>query len=149
MNVSKWMLGLVLAALAPAAVQAQAALLEFDQAWIRAAPPATPVMAGYVSIRNPGLTEVSVASVESETFATTELHEMRMVGQVMRMRPLRSLPVEPEMVVKLEPGGLHLMLMQPVRELAVGDRVEVTFVLADGRRQPVVFDVLADAPLAP
>jgi copper(I)-binding protein len=142
MNVSKWMLGLVLAALAPAAVQAQAALLEFDQAWIRAAPPATPVMAGYVSIRNPGLTEVSVASVESETFATTELHEMRMVGQVMRMRPLRSLPVEPEMVVKLEPGGLHLMLMQPVRELAVGDRVEVTFVLADGRRQPVVFDVL-------
>lgn len=149
MNVSKWMLGLVLGALAPVAVQAQGALLAFEQAWIRAAPPASPVMAGYVSIRNPGRTEVSVASVESDAFASAELHEMRMVGQVMRMRPLRLLPIEPETLVKLEPGGLHLMLMQPSRELAAGDRVELTFVLGDGRRQVVLFDVLADAPLAP
>jgi copper(I)-binding protein len=131
----------------PVAVQAQQGnALQFAHAWIRTAPPASPVMAGYLQIRNPTALEMKIESVASDAFGSAELHEMREVNGVMRMRALRDLRLLPDSEVSLAPGGMHLMLMQPVRELSAGDMVAVTFVLANGGRQDVEFEVRADAP---
>jgi copper(I)-binding protein len=62
------------------------------------------------------------------------------------MRSLDELRVGAGESVALAPGGLHLMLMRPKRTLRAGDAAEVEFVLKDGSRQRVSFEVKADAP---
>lgn len=134
---------LLLALLAPAFVQAEGDTLVFTDAWIREAPPASPVMAGYVSIANTGNGEVLIDDVESKQFGGADIHEMRESRGVMRMRPVRQLQLEPGQVVKLEPGGLHLMLFQPAAPLKPGERATLEFVLSDGTRRAVEFEVRA------
>lgn len=131
----------------PAAVQAAAthATLQFEQAWIRSAPAASPVMAGYVRIVNPTGSTIRIASVRSPQFARVEAHAMREVEGVMRMRPL-SLEVAAGDTLELAPGGNHLMLMQPRAPLADGARATLEFELEDGRRSTVEFEVRSAAP---
>ena len=55
-----WLLLWSLAVL-PAGVQAdEKAPVEFRDAWIRAAPPSSPVLAGYVAVVNPGKREITI-----------------------------------------------------------------------------------------
>ena len=51
--------------------------------------------------------------------------------------------VAPGATVALAPGGKHLMLMHPRGEVGAGAKVEVVFLLADGRRVTTYFDVVA------
>ena len=135
-------LPLLLAALfASATVQADDEALRFADAWIREAPPASPVMAGYVAIENTGKTEVLIEDVESKSFSSGEIHEMREISGMMRMRPVPQLRIEPDQVVKLQPGGLHLMLFQPTVPLKSGDKATLEFLLSDGTRRAVEFEV--------
>jgi periplasmic copper chaperone A len=130
----------------PAAVQAAAAgSLEFQRAWIRSAPAASPVMAGYVRILNPGTHAVKIVAMSSPQFARVEAHAMRDVGGVMRMRPL-ALELPAGAALELAPGGDHLMLMQPRTPLAPGARAQLQFELDDGGRAVVEFEVRAAAP---
>jgi periplasmic copper chaperone A len=132
----------------PATVQAAAtatAGLEFEQAWIRSAPAASPVMAGYVRIVNPGTRTVRIVAMRSPQFARVEAHTMREVDGVMRMRPL-VLELSPGETLELAPGGHHLMLMQPAATLAEGTRATLEFTLDDGRRRAVEFEVRAATP---
>lgn len=138
---------LILLLMLPAAVQAAAstAALQFEQAWIRSAPPASPVMAGYVRIVNPGQHAVRIAAVRSPQFERVEAHAMREVDGVMRMRPL-VLQVDGGSTLELAPGGNHFMLMQPKAPLAKGARATLEFELDDGRRLAVEFAVRDAAP---
>lgn len=140
-------LGLLLALLLPAGVQAgdAAAPLGVEQAWIRTAPPASPVMAGYATLRNADAQPLRLARLRSTAFGKVELHEMREIDGVMRMRPLQ-LSLAPGESIALAPGGAHLMLMQPTAPLAAGARVTLEFCFEDGRVQPVEFVVRAAAP---
>lgn len=141
MTAKRWLPLLFLSAFAPAFVQAEDDPLHFEGAWIREAPPASPVMAGYVVITNGGKGEVLIDDVESESFGGGEIHEMREISGVMRMRPVPQLRIEPDQTVKLEPGGLHLMLFQPIAPLKAGDKATLEFVFADGTRRAVEFEV--------
>lgn len=141
MTAKRWLPLLLLSAIAPASVQAEDDPLRFEGAWIREAPPASPVMAGYVAITNGGKGEVLIDDVESTQFGGGEIHEMREINGVMRMRPVLQLRVEPDQTVKLEPGGLHVMLFRPTAPLKAGDRATLEFVLSDGTRRAVEFEV--------
>lgn len=134
---------LLLALCAPALVQAEDDPLRFENAWIREAPPASPVMAGYVTITNGGKGEVLIDDVESRQFGGGEIHEMREINGMMRMRPVPQVRLEPDQTVELKPGGLHVMLFQPVAALKPGDRATLEFVLSDGTRRAVEFEVRA------
>jgi copper(I)-binding protein len=138
---------LLLALVLPAAVQASSSSpqLHAEQAWIRSAPPASPVMAGYATLRNDGGQPLRLEALRSTAFGRVELHEMREVEGVMRMRPL-ALELAPGASLRLAPGGAHLMLMQPAAPLAEGARIEVEFCFEGGAVQPVEFEVRATAP---
>lgn len=102
--------------------------------WIREAPPAAPVRAGYLSLHNAGDADVTVLGARSESFGAIEIHEM-VAGDddTMRMRPVPQLVLPAGEKVVLEPGGLHLMLFRPARALARGERAPLVLILADGR----------------
>jgi copper(I)-binding protein len=139
-------LALLLSAIAPAWVQAgEPPPLQVERAWIRTAPPNAPVMAGYAWLRNASDAPLELAALRSPAFGAVELHEMRDVDGVMRMRPLR-LKLAPDERTELAPGGTHLMLMRPTAPLAAGARVTIEFCFGDGTVQPVEFEVRADRP---
>jgi copper(I)-binding protein len=48
------------------------------------------------------------------------------------MRPLEPLTIAPGASVRLEPGGLHVMLEALAHPLAVGEQVPLTLLIADG-----------------
>lgn len=131
-----------------ASVQADDAApsLTASAAWIRTPPPGGPVMAGYVTLANEGKRELRFARVESAAFGAIEIHEMRELHGLMRMRPVPEIVVQPGDTVKLEPGGLHLMLFRPSVALAEGAKVELTLMFDAGGSQTIEFEVRDEAP---
>lgn len=115
-------------------------------AWLRMPPMAMPMLAGFARIENPCKAPVVVASAKSSAFADVSLHESKVVDGVSRMRAVPTLTVPARGSVELKPGGLHLMLMQPVTMPKAGDRVPVTVKLSDGRELKALFDVRSAKP---
>lgn len=127
-------------AAAPAAGQPVGCLPKVEAAWIRMPPAGLPMMAGYARISNPCKGPLTIVGAHSAAFAETSLHETRVEGGVSRMRATPALRLAPGGSAVLEPGGFHLMLMQPVKPLHAGERVVVEFALQDGRRFAVPFE---------
>lgn len=107
--------------------------------WIRAAPPNATVMAGYLTIVNDMGTAVAIRSARSTDFAKVEVHETVMRDGRVHMQHRPELPIAAHSSVKLEPNGMHLMLVEPKRRLALGASVAVVFTLADGKE--VTFNI--------
>ena len=94
--------------------------------WIRAAPPGAMVNAGYMTLRNTGQSDIIIDKVTSPEFAMIEMHRTVVQNGLARMLPQDRLVVPAGGELKLRPGGLHLMMMQPKRELREGDAVKLT-----------------------
>ncbi len=100
--------------------------------WIPAAPPAAPMLAGYMTLVNDGSAPVSIASARAEGFGRVELHRSFHEDGMARMRRVDRLVIEPGEGVTLERGGLHLMLMQARTPLPPGRTVRIEFLDAHG-----------------
>lgn len=142
MNVMRLLMGLALLVAASAAVGAEPCVPTIEDAWVRAAPPGTTTLAGYLVVRNDCDVAVAVTGVESADFAMPMIHRSVVEDGVAKMRPAGDLTVPAGGELRFAPGGLHLMLMQPKRPLAEGDAARIALVLADGRRLAADFPVL-------
>jgi copper(I)-binding protein len=147
MNASRLLLGLLLAGHASAAVVAeQTCAPVIGQGWVRAAPPGASTLAGYLVLSNACGRDVVVTDVESLDFGAPMIHRSEVVDGVSRMRPAGELSLPAGGELRFEPGGLHLMLMRPLRPLAQGDVVRLRLVLADGRRLYAELPIRRDPP---
>jgi hypothetical protein len=109
--------------------------LEIHDAWIKNLPPAVPVRAGYMTIRNAQANAVSIIAIRSDAFASVEIHRTIAEDGMMRMEPVPTLVIEPDSSVQLLPGGLHLMMMNPTEPTRPGDVLEIVIELDDGSAQ--------------
>ena len=100
--------------------------LSVIEPWIRAAPPGAMVNAGYMTLRNTGQSDIIIDKVTSPEFVMIEMHRTVVQNGLTRMLPQERLVVPAGGELKLHPGGLHLMMMQPKRELGAGDAVELS-----------------------
>ncbi len=121
-------------AAAPAPASPAAAEPIISDAWVRSVPPAARMTAGYLSVYNPGPGAIVIIGVESPLFGSIELHGTVTVDGVARMRHQETVEVPAGEVVRFEPGGLHLMLMQPVDAIPASGTIDLSLVLEDGRR---------------
>lgn len=96
-------------------------------------PPGTDMTAAYGRFTNTGAETIEIASFESDSFATVSLHQTTIEGGTSRMNPVKTWSIEPGATAVLEPGGMHLMLMQATREIVPGSMVELSFILTSGR----------------
>ncbi|MBA1155233.1 DUF1775 domain-containing protein [Microvirga mediterraneensis] len=114
-------------ATAPQAVKA--GTLSLEQAWSRATPGGAKVGGGYVSITNTGAAPDRLIGGSFPLASKVEVHEMRLDGDVMRMKPVEGgLEIKPGATVELKPGGLHLMFMDLKEPLKEGQTVKGTLV---------------------
>lgn len=89
--------------------------------------------AGFGRIDNACAQPVTIVEVKSVSYGDVELHESRNVEGVNRMRQLKELRIAPKGAAVLKPGGMHLMLMNPVKPVKPGTRIAIVFTLSDGR----------------
>ena len=120
--------------------------LEVEDAWIREAPPGATMLAGYATLKNRGDARLLVLLVESDAFEEGSMHETVLEGGVSKMRELERIEIEPGAQVRLEPGGKHLMLMQPRHAIVAGSSIGITFVMADNTRVEAPFVVRGIGP---
>jgi hypothetical protein len=125
-------LTVLLLLIVPSLVRADATLT-VSEPWIREAPPTARVMAGYMTMVNAGNTAVTVTSISSPDFEDAEIHRTVVEEGVARMLPVRQLEIPANSPLKLEPGGLHLMLFDPQRPLPEGETVTLIIHHSSGR----------------
>ena len=108
--------------------------LRFDEARVRPAAfsgtadrPAN--SAAYVVIRNLGEASDRMIGAAFEGAGRVEVHETRIDDDgLAMMQPVESLVIPAGEEVRLEPGGLHVMLMGLERSLVSGEEVELTLI---------------------
>jgi periplasmic copper chaperone A len=121
----------ILALLLPlmAAAAAAPARIQVEDVWARATPPGATVGAVYMTLRNQGAAD-RLLRLTSPIAARVELHESRSEGGMMRMRRLPFVDVPAGGVLRAEPAGLHVMLLQLTAPLRAGDEFPLTLVFA-------------------
>lgn len=112
-----------------------------SEPWIREAPPGAPALAGYMRVENRGSAASALSGARSEAFGMVMIHQSVHEGGMARMVHADRIDLPPGEAVSFEPGGYHLMLMSPMREVKRGDRIEIVLEFSDGGMRPVVFDV--------
>lgn len=119
-------------ALAAAAVSAQVAV---SDAWVRGTVAGQNATGAFMQLRSADGTVLVGAA--SPVAGTAEIHEMRMDGAVMRMRPVPNVDLPAGRTVELKPGGYHVMLMDLKAPLKKGDTVPIRLKLQgrDGKLQ--------------
>ena len=157
---------------APAAAPASASdELVVEDVWSRMSSMRSGVAAVYLAVQNPtGTGDVLIgARVPADTAGRVEIHETYLVegeaqgdhggmpqgdgphgrdeddvgAPMMAMRQIDSIEVPAGGSATLEPGGLHLMLMELVDDLAPGDTYELTLEFERSAPVTVVVEVRA------
>ncbi|UYB51225.1 copper chaperone PCu(A)C [Xanthomonas sp. AM6] len=120
---------------APAAARKDGCVPQWREGWVRLPPNGAmmPMAAGFGRLHNPCAQALAVVSARSPAFGEVSVHQSTQVDGVSKMRELERLPLAAGADAVLQPGGLHLMLMQPAQPLREGASVPITFVLEDGR----------------
>jgi len=109
-----------------------ASSMDVTGGWIREAPPTSRVLAAYMRISNLTEADLTVTGITSPDFESAELHRTVVEEGVARMLPVPELTIPAAGSVLLEPGGLHLMLFNPVRPLQQGNSVTLVLHRTDG-----------------
>ncbi len=129
--------GLLLAvSLSAACVWAQtstppAAPVKVDAAWARATVQGQQGTGAFMNLTATQATRL--VSISTPVAGVAELHEMKMEGDVMKMRALPGLDLPAGKTVQLKPGSYHLMLMDLKRPLAKDSSVPLTLRFVDAK----------------
>jgi periplasmic copper chaperone A len=108
-----------------------AAPVDVQGAWARPTVPGQDTSGAYMTLvaREP----LTLVGAETPAAGVVEIHEMKMQGDVMKMRAADALPLAPGKPLKLAPGGFHLMLMDLKAPFKPGSRIMVTLRFRDAK----------------
>lgn len=126
----------------------EAAHVQVEGAWVRATVPGQQGTGAFMRLT--ARESLELVGVRSPVAEVAEVHEMKMDGDVMRMRAISALPLPAGQTVELKPGGYHLMLQQLNTQLVKDSEVRVTleFKAPDGAlsRLHMTLPVATSAP---
>ncbi len=122
------------------AAQAQ---VKVDDAWVRAtvAPQKTTGAFMQLTAAKPG----KVVAASSPIADVVEVHEMKMVDGVMRMRAVDALPLPAGQAVALKPGSYHVMLMGLKNPIKAGETVPLSLTVEGEDKQRTTVEIRAVA----
>ena len=117
----------VLLALGAPTFAAEGATIQIDNAWAAETPPTAMAGAVYLDLANTGAADrLTGAAVSDEVAGKVELHTTVLDGTVMRMREVEAIDLAAESTTTLEPGGLHVMLIDLKQPLRAGESFPLT-----------------------
>lgn len=132
----------------PAPSAATVAAVKVDAAWARATVQGQLGSGAYMNLT--ASRAMQLVGVSTPSAAVAEVHEMKMEGDIMKMRAVPALDLPAGKTVQLKPGGYHLMLMELKGPLAKGSSMPLTLHLRDAKgvesRQEIKVPVMTAAP---
>ncbi len=105
--------------------------LQVHDAWAREAPPGTSVMAAYLTLQNPSLKAYTLTGLSSPDFKRIEMHRTEQHDGMSKMLPVPQVMLNSKENVVFQPGGMHLMLINPKKPLKAGDNITLTLFFSD------------------
>lgn len=107
--------------------------LTTSEVQIRATAPGMTATGGYLTIHNHSAKADRLLGVAADFAAKAEIHTMLHENGVMKMRALpNGIEIPAGGVVRLAPGGVHLMLMGLTKTMEPGASLEVELTFASG-----------------
>ena len=142
MTMSQPIAALILSLALAGVAHAQVAV---DAPWVRATVPQQTATGAFMRLT--ASRDLRLIGARSDVAQNTEVHEMAMQGQMMRMREVAAVPLPRGQAVALAPGGYHVMLIGLKRPLSAGEQVTLTLVFEDagGKRS----EQTVQAPVRP
>ena len=119
----------------------KAGTISVEAAWSRATPGGAQVAGGYMKITNNGRESDRLTGGNFPIAAKFEVHEMKMDGATMTMRPVPSLEIKPGETIEFKPGGYHVMFMGLKQGLKEGDTVKGTLTFEKAGKLDVEYRV--------
>ena len=122
-----------LAAMTIGTAQAQTAdpAINIKDAWVRTTVPGQKATGAFMKITAKEGTRLVGAS--TPVAGVAEVHEMKMDGDVMKMRAVPVLELPAGKTVELKPGGFHVMLMDLKAALPKDSTVPLTLLFKDAK----------------
>ena len=108
-----------------------AAAVRAEGAWARASVPGQKGTGAFMRLTAPK--GARLVRAESPAAGVTEVHEMKMEGDIMKMRAVPALDLPAGKTVELKPGGYHVMLLDLKAPLEKGGTVPMTLVFQDAQ----------------
>ena len=122
--------------------------VEVSNAWVRSTVTGQMGTGAFMSLISRDGTRL--VGVSSSVAGVTEVHEMKMEGDVMKMRAVPVLDLPAGKSVQFKPGGYHVMLMDLKQPLTKGSTVPLTLVFKNAQgvesRMDLKVAVAATAP---
>lgn len=100
--------------------------LHIIKPWVRPTVPAQKATGAYMMVM--AHADGKLVGAKSNIAEKTEVHEMSMDGDIMRMRRVDAINMEEGDVVKLQPGGFHVMFMGLKNQVKEGEMVSFSLV---------------------
>jgi copper(I)-binding protein len=124
--------------------------LRISSPWARATPKGASVGGGYMTITNTGTAPDRLIGGSTGIAKGFEVHEMKMDGGVMKMRPVvGGLEINPGQTVKLDPSGYHVMFTGLKDQLKQGEHFKATLDFEKAGKVSVEFTVEGIGATAP
>ena len=121
----------LIAALAFTGTTLYAQTIEVKDAWVRSSVQGQKASGAFMKITAKDGAKLVAAS--SPVAGVTEVHEMKMEGDVMKMRAVSALDLPAGKTVELKPGGYHVMLLDLKTTLKKDSTVPLTLVFRDAK----------------
>lgn len=109
--------------------------------WVRETPPGMQASAGFMQLHNQGRMDHRLVGAASPQSGNAELHTHVHDNGVMRMRPVKDIPIRAGSTAALQPGGDHIMLMQLKGPLKAGEKMPITLTFEDGSSRTIEAEV--------
>ena len=101
--------------------------LELKDPWARAMPPGARAGGGFMVITNGGKQADRLVGGSSPRAGRVEIHEMKVVDDIMKMRQLPDgLEIPAGGSVELKPGSFHVMFLDVGKSFTEGETIPVT-----------------------
>lgn len=117
------------------------AQVKVDEPWVRGTVAQQKATGAFMRLTPEKNARLVAAS--SPVAGVTEIHEMAMEKDVMKMRQIPGLDLAAGKATELKPGGYHVMLMDLKQQIKAGDTVPITLVFEDDAKQRFTQEIKA------
>lgn len=125
-------------ALLALALLAAAPAVRISDARIPATPPGLDMAAAYFTVQNNTPNTLVLTGAQSSRFRKVSIHHTVISDGIARMTRIPRLAIAPGSVIRFEPGGYHVMLMEPKSPPRAGEEIGLTLRFAN--HPPVHFN---------
>lgn len=108
-----------------------------EDAWIRASVPGQQSTGAFMKVT--ASTNSKLVEVRSQVAKTVQIHRSTMQNDVMRMEPVKDVPLPAGKTVIFDPDSYHVMFIDLVAQVKEGARVPLTLIVesADGKKESI------------